>query len=102
VGLLDLGRFGGKGLGVGAGERGATGLLDGFDPEKTRLTGWFSGCETIFIFGGLAETVRCYGVEMTSEGREKEAAISRIVAAGTGAHDTKRVTRVAKWNSGTD
>ena len=100
MGLLDLGRFGGKGLGVGAGERGATGLLDGFDPEKTRLTGWFSGCETIFIFGGLAETVRFCGVKMASQGRKKEAPMGRMLTAKTGARDTKGEARVAKWNSG--
>ena len=55
-------------------------LLDCFDPEKSKITSTFLGRETIILFGGLAGTVRFYGVGMTPEGREKEAAIGQMLA----------------------
>jgi len=75
-------------------------LLGRLDPGKTRLTGRFLRCETIFILEGLAETVRFCGVKMASQGRKKEAPMGRMLTAKTGARDTKGEAKVAKWNSG--
>jgi len=56
------------------------GLLDCFDPEKSKITKPYLGRETIILFGGLDGTVRYYGVGMTPAGREKEAAIGQVLA----------------------
>ena len=55
-------------------------LLDCFDPEKSKITKHYLGRETIILFGGLDGTVRYYGVGLTPEGREKEAAIGQMLA----------------------
>ena len=55
-------------------------LLECFDPEKSRITRKSLGRETLILFGGLDGTLRYYGVGLTPEGREKEAAIGQMLA----------------------